>query len=123
MPAVLGLGGCYTSPAPQAAVPPPAAGVEKPAVAGVLASALGKGLQDDDRQIAFDAQVAALEKGQKQTWKGKRGAFGFVEPGAESVRSEGACREYSHKIYIAGRPQAGQGVACRNPAGNWVFLS
>ena len=95
----------------------------KPAISGALAESLGKGLDDNDRQIAFDAQLAALEKGQRQSWRGKKGSFGIVDPGAEHTRSEGTCREYTHKIYVGGRPQSGQGLACRQANGNWRFVS
>ena len=84
---------------------------------------LGKSLTEEERQTAFDAQVLALEKGQRQTWKGKHGAFGYIEPGAEAARAEGVCREYVHKIYVAGRPQTGSGSACRDASGFWRFVS
>ena len=116
------LAGCASAPAPES-LPIASAAPVKPALSGVLAASLGKGLDATDQQTAFDAQLTALEKGQKQTWRGKHGTFGFVEPGAASIRVEGACREYTHKIYIAGRPQSGHGVACRAANGDWNFVS
>ena len=117
-----GLSGCLDSPPPVIAAPVAAASA-KPEISGVLAGALGKNLDEGDRQIAFDAQLTALEKGQRQTWRGKKGSYGIVEPGAESVRAEGACRDYAQKVYVAGRPQSGNGTACRKPDGNWHFVS
>ena len=119
---LVGLSGCVDSAPPEVAVPVAAAPV-KPEISGVLAGTIGKNLDEGDRQIAFDAQMVALEMGQRQTWRGKKGTYGIVEPGAESVRAEGACRDYAQKVYVGGRPQSGNGTACRKPDGNWHFIS
>ena len=29
------------------------------------------------------------------------------------------CRQYTHTIYIDGKPQTARGAACRNPDGTW----
>jgi surface antigen len=29
------------------------------------------------------------------------------------------CRQFTHTIYIDGRPQTARGTACRNPDGTW----
>jgi surface antigen len=50
------------------------------------------------------------------SWRGAHGVFGFVEPGTETG---GGCRAYSQTIYIAGRPNRSQGVACKQPDGAW----
>ena len=50
--------------------------------------------------------MAALDSGQKRSWRGAKGVFGFVEPGAAS--GDG-CRAYSQTIYVAGRPNRGRG--------------
>lgn len=117
----LTLFGCVGAPLPEVVAAAPAV-PGKPVISGQALS-LGKSLTDEERQAAFDAQVAALEKGQRQTWKGKHGAFGYVEPGAESARADGVCRDYVHKIYVAGRPQSGNGSACRDASGAWRFVS
>ena len=121
--AALALAACNTTPVSQPAPVPAIAAPSQPQpVSGILAGPLGAKLDEADRRKAFDEQLAALESGQRRTWKGARGAYGFIEPGAEAARAEGACRSYSHKIYLAGRPQAGEGLACRQPGG-WKFLS
>ena len=101
----------------------PAAPPQPPAVSGVIAGALGQKLDDADRRKAFDASLAALDGGKRQTWKGGHGSYGFVEAGAESPRAEGLCRSYSHKVYLAGRPQAGEGLACKSANGAWKIVS
>ena len=88
------------------------------ALGGVVGNAIGRDLDEQDRQAAYDAQAQAWESGQRRPWRGAR-AYGYVEPGAEFTDSRGACRNYTHRIYIDGRPQAAQGVACRGPDGVW----
>ena len=102
------------------------AGIPAPAIptgaalGGVLGGPVGASLTDDDRQAAWQAQVGALDSGQKRSWRGAKGVFGFVEPGAAS--GDG-CRAYSQTIYVAGRPNHGKGVGCRQPDGSWKMTS
>ena len=73
-------------------VAPAPAGIPAPAVptgaalGGVLGGSVGASLTDDDRQAAWQAQVGALDSGQKRSWRGAKGVFGFVEPGADDGR-------------------------------------
>ncbi len=69
-------------------------------------------------EAAAKAQVEALTSGQRQSWRGASGAFGFVEP---KPAAGGGCRDYSHTIFIAGRPRSGQGSACPATGGAWTF--
>ena len=89
---------------------------------GVIGNAIGRDLDEQDRAAAYDAQNLAFESGQRRPWRGHR-AYGYVEPGAEFADSRGTCRNYSHRIYIDGRPQAAQGVACRGQDGVWRPVS
>ena len=139
--ASIGLAGCQsvgsngappvtgsTTPAgaPTSTVAPASAGMPAPAIptgaalGGVLGGPIGASLTDDDRGAAWQAQVGALDSGQKRSWRGAKGVFGFVEPGAAS--GDG-CRAYSQTIYIAGRPNRGKGVGCRQPDGSWKMTS
>src|SRR5271167_3946845 len=90
------------------------------ALGGVLGGPLGASLTDDDRQAAWEAQIAALDSGQRRSWRGSHGVFGFVEPGAETGSG---CRAYAQTIYVAGRPNRGQGIACKQPDGGWKMTS
>jgi len=90
------------------------------ALGGVLGGPIGASLTDDDREAAWQAQVGALDSGQKRSWRGAKGVFGFVAPGGAS--GDG-CRAYSQTIYIAGRPNRGKGVGCRQPDGSWKMTS
>jgi surface antigen len=90
-----------------------------PAVAA-SAEPAGASLSDGDRQTAWEAQVAALDSGQRRSWRGSHGVFGYVEAGAAT--GDG-CRAYSQTIYIAGRPNRGRGVGCKQPDGSWKMTS
>ena len=124
----LGLVGC-SSVGPSGGPPAVAATPAQPAapaiptgaaLGGVLGGPVGASLGDDDRQAAWEAQTAALDSGQRRSWRGSHGVFGFVEPGAET--GDG-CRAYSQTIYIAGRPNHGRGVGCKQPDGSWKMTS
>ncbi len=123
----LALAGCSSLSLPWPAAAPEVAAAQapsaplvpeipaKPPVAGLLAGALGAELSVADRQTAFDAELAALDTGQRKSWRGKRGVFGSVEPEAEI----GGCRAYVETIYVAGRPKQGHGHGCQQPDGAW----
>lgn len=111
---VAGCGPTATAPVAPPVVAAIPAGT--PPVAGAIAGSLGSSLSEADRRVAADAQYEALEKGQRRSWKARSGTtFGFVEPGPES----GSCREYTHTVYVDGRPQSGKGQGCRQPDGSW----
>jgi surface antigen len=124
----LALAGCSSvnsgaGPAAVAAAPTPQTAPAIPtgaALGGVLGGPLGASLSDSDREAAWEAQIAALDSGQRRSWRGSHGVFGFVEPGAEG--GDG-CRAYSQTIYVAGRPSRGRGVGCKQPDGNWKMTS
>jgi surface antigen len=100
-----GLAGCNSAPPPPAAAP----AVPEPPRAGVVGSAVGQSLDDKDRETAIAAQQEAVASGQRKSWRGGHGAFGFVTVEPEA----GGCRDYSHRIFIDGRPQEAKGRACR----------
>jgi len=106
--------------APAQAAPSAAAVPTGAALGGILGGPLGASLSEADREAAWNAQVAALDSGQRRSWRGARGVFGFVEPGAAA--GDG-CRAYSQTIYLSGRPKRGQGVACKQPDGTWKMTS
>ena len=118
-----GMSGGPPPPPPVAATPAAPAAPAIPtgaALGGVLGGPIGASLSEADREAAWQAQVAALNSGQRRSWRGAHGVFGFVEPGAETG---GGCRAYSQTIYISGRPNRGQGVGCKQPDGGWTMSS
>src|SRR5271154_7419823 len=85
----LGLAGC--SPVGPGGAPPAVAAPAEPAapaiptgaaLGGVLGGPVGASLSDGDRQTAWEAQVAALDSGQRRSWRGSHGGFRFIGPGA-----------------------------------------
>jgi surface antigen len=127
----LGLAGCSSvgsGGAPPVAASTVGAPTETPAPAiptgaalgGVLGGPVGASLTDDDRAAAWNAQIAALNSGQRRSWRGVHGVFGLVEPGAATGAG---CRAYSQTIYLAGRPNRGRGVGCKQPDGSWKMTS
>ncbi len=99
-----------TAAAPTAPAPPPAA--------GVVSGAIGQPLGEKDRAAAIVAQQEAVSSGSRKSWRGEKGAYGFVIPGAEN----GSCRDYTHRIFVNGRPQEAKGQACREN-GEWRVIS
>jgi surface antigen len=128
--APLALSGCQSvgsgaaPPAPAAAAlpaEPPAPAIQTgSALGGVLGGPVGASLTDDDRAAAWNAQIAALNSGQRRSWRGAQGVFGLVEPGQTAG---GGCRAYSQTIFIAGRAHQGGGVGCRQADGSWKMTS
>ena len=96
-------------------------------IGGLVGGAIGNTLDEQDRRRAYAAETHALEYGGPGTphsWRGERGAYGTIVAGPPYPRGQYArCREYTHTIYIQGRPQTARGVACRNPDGSWNPIS
>jgi surface antigen len=100
-----------------------AATIAGAAIGGVVGGSIGAQMDEADRQAAYAAQYDAVSVGQRRTWRGPDGAYGYIEPGPEAYRAEGYCRDYTHTIYIGGRPRVGSGLACRQPDGTWQIVS
>ncbi len=94
---------------------------------GILGSAAGAALDEQDRQRAYAAQMQAIQHGDPGvpvSWRGAdSGRYGTIVPGPAYQSNGTTCREYSHTIYIDRKPQSARGTACRNPDGSWVPVS
>ena len=90
---------------------------------GLLGNSVGRSLDQEAQARAYDAQYIAIDSGRRSDWQSPSGAYGYIEPGPVYYEPQGQCRRYTHTIYIDGRPQAGSGVACRNPDGTWQIVS
>jgi surface antigen len=104
------------------------AGAAVGAVAGgLIGGAIGASLDEEERRRAYAAEMEALENGAPGApvgWRGRNtGYYGTVVPGPAYESYGRRCREYTHTVYIAGRPQTARGVACRNPDGTWSAVS
>lgn len=110
-------GGEQPKPVAQPAAPRP-----DPVLAGVVVTPIAGALTPGDRIIAGKAQYNAVVEGKQRSWKGKGGTFGFISPGPARSGAKGNCREYSHTIYVNGRPQTGKGSACETAPGQWSYV-
>jgi len=92
-------------------------------VGGIVGSEIGRSMDEQDRMYARQAELAALEEGESdrpRRWRNPdNGRYGDVVPGRPYKRSGLDCRDYTHTVYIDGRPQTMHGTACRNPDGSW----
>ena len=96
-------------------------------IGGIVGGTIGNALDAEDRRRAYMAEMQALEyggPGAPVSWRGEHGAYGTIVAGpAYPQGGHERCREYTHTIYIQGRPQNARGVACRNPDGTWTPIS
>ena len=104
-----------------------AAGIAGAAIGGLLGNRIGASMDDEDKQRAYEAQRAALETGPSGapvSWRNPdSGRYGTVVPGPAYQQAGNTCRQYTHTIYIDGKPQTARGAACRNPDGTWTPIS
>jgi len=92
-------------------------------IGGILGSSIGSSLDEKDRQLAQEAEFEALERGQSgvsRQWRNPDNPrYGDVVPSKPYKRGAEDCRDYTHTIYMDGRPQQMRGTACRNGDGTW----
>ncbi|MFI5409884.1 hypothetical protein [Kaistia sp. UC242_56] len=116
------LGSAAGSGAGRPAAPPPGA-----LSGGVAGQSIGRGLDDRERQRAEQAEFQALEYGRPGSpveWRGDREGFrGEVVPGPRYRVNAYDCRDYTHRIWAGGEPQAARGTACRQAEGSWRPIS
>ncbi len=104
-----------------------AAGAAGALIGGMIGNRIGAAMDDEDKRRAYEAQLAALESGPPGgpvEWRNPdSGRYGTVVPGPEYAQRGTKCRQYTHTIYIDGRPQTARGAACRNGDGTWTPVS
>ncbi len=104
-----------------------AGGLAGALIGGLLGNRIGAAMDDEDKRRAYAAQMQALESGQSGapvSWRNPdSGRYGTVVPGPAYQQAGNTCRQYTHTIYIDGRPQTARGAACRNPDGTWTPIS
>jgi surface antigen len=92
----------------------------------LIGNRIGAALDDEDKRRAYEAQMDALERGPSGapvSWKNPdSGRYGTIVPGPAYQESGRNCRQFTHTIYIDGKPQTVRGTACRNPDGTWTSL-
>ena len=104
-----------------------AAAVAGGVIGAMIGNRIGAAMDDEDKQRAYAAQIEALEQGQPGApvaWRNPdSGRYGSIVPGPQYDSQGLKCRQYTHTIYIDGRPQTARGAACRNPDGSWSPVS
>ncbi|MFY9893189.1 MAG: RT0821/Lpp0805 family surface protein [Xanthobacteraceae bacterium] len=97
------------------------------ALGAFLGNRIGAALDDEDKRRAYAAQMQALEAGPSGApvaWRNPdSGRYGNVVPGPAYQVNGASCRQYTHTVYIDGKPQIDRGTACRNPDGTWTTVS
>ncbi|CAA2140589.1 hypothetical protein HYPP_02014 [Hyphomicrobium sp. ghe19] len=92
-------------------------------IGGIVGSQIGKSLDERDRRLAQEAEYDALERGQSgnpRQWRDPdTGHYGEIVPSKPYKRGVADCRDYTHTVYIDGRPQKMHGTACRSSDGSW----
>ena len=89
---------------------------------GLLGAEIGRQLDAQAQQAYYDAQYRALESGRAGApivWQAPSGTRGSVVPGQPYSINATVCRDYTHTVYIEGRPEVLTGTACRQPDGSW----
>ncbi len=94
---------------------------------GLVGSAVGASMDEQDRQMAYAAEMQALEYGAPGVavgWRSERTRYyGSIVPGPYYVVDARRCRAYTHTIFINGRPESARGTACRGADGRWIAVS
>ncbi len=94
---------------------------------GFISGNMGQSLSAEERQKAYDAEVSALDNGSPGYpvgWNAESGARGTVIAGPAYRRTGFQnCRDYSHTLYVSGRPQIARGMACQGADGKWQAVS
>lgn len=90
---------------------------------GLIGNRIGASMDEQARQRAYQAEYQALQygpAGSPVVWRSPdSNVYGEVVPGPAYQQAGVDCRNYTHTIYIDGRPQVAEGTACRNPNGTW----
>lgn len=96
-------------------------------IGGLIGSEIGRSLDEADRQAAYEAQLRAMESGAPGApvqWRNPNtGHYGEIVPGPTYQVNAYNCRDYTHTVYIDGRPEVLRGTACRQPDGTWSSVS
>lgn len=93
------------------------------AAGGLIGNRIGAALDEQDRRRAMEAEYRALQYGPPEApvvWRSPdSNVYGEVVPGNAYQRGGYDCRDYTHTVYIDGRPEVARGTACRQPDGTW----
>src|SRR4029078_4945578 len=93
------------------------------AIGGMLGNRIGAAMDDEDKRRAYAAQMQALDRGPSGApvaWRNPdSGRYGSIVPGPAYEQNGMNCRQFTHTIYMDGKPQTARGTAWRNADGTW----
>lgn len=96
------------------------------ALGGLIGPKLGSALDDDDRRLAYQAQMDALERGAPGApiaWRNPdSGRHGNIVAGPEYELKGATCRGYSHTVTSGGQLETVRKTACRKGDGKWAAV-
>lgn len=102
------------------------AAVTNAAMGGLIGAKLGPLLNEDDRKLAYEAELAALDNGASGApvpWRNPAsGRYGNIVPGPAYDQKGRQCRGFSHTITVNGELSTARGTACRAPDGGWAAV-
>jgi surface antigen len=108
---------------PGGAPPGNRAPVSSAMIGSMIGNQLGAAMDDEDKRRAYAAQVQALEggpSGAPVAWRNPdSGRYGSIVPGPAYDSNGRNCRQFTHTVYLDGKPQTARGTACRGPDGTW----
>ncbi|MDB5619930.1 RT0821/Lpp0805 family surface protein [Tardiphaga sp.] len=100
-----------------------ASAVTNAAFGGLIGAKLGASLNDEDRRLAYEAQILALDRGAPGApvpWRNPAsGRYGNIVAGPAYEQKGAQCRGFSHTITVKGDIQSARGTACRSVDGAW----
>jgi surface antigen len=104
----------------------PAAALTNAELSRLIGIKIGAALNDDDRRLAYEAQIKALESGSPgapMPWRNPAsGRYGNIVPGPAYDRKGAQCRGYSHSVTVNGQLEIARGTACRSTDGVWSAI-
>ncbi|MBS0528453.1 MAG: hypothetical protein JSS22_03545 [Proteobacteria bacterium] len=104
-----------------------AAAVTAAALGGLIGPKLGSGLNDEDRRLAYQAQIDALQHGAAGapiSWRNaETGHRGNIVAGPLYDLKGAKCRGYSHTVTMGDQLETVRKTACRNADGSWTAMS
>jgi surface antigen len=96
-------------------------------IGGIVGNAIGKDLDDRDRELARQAEYDAWENsapGKSVRWRNPdSGRHGEIVAEGHFTRGGSRCRTFVHSVWIDGRRQQMRGTACRGRDGTWTQVS
>ena len=101
-----------------------ASAVTNAAFGGLIGTKFGAALNDEDRRLAYEAQIVALDRGAPGApvpWRNAAsGRYGNIVAGPAYDQKGAQCRGFSHTITVGREIKSSRGTACRSLEGGWA---